>query len=243
MITPEPHQLFGVLDATWPPATFIAQGPWTLREGKGGGQRVSAATANSPVTETDIDSAEAGMRELGQDPIFMIRPQDTALDGLLAHRGYRIADPVTAYVAPVEALTRTLPPTTATPVWPPLTVQREIWQLGGIGEARIAVMERAASPKTTLLGRAGDSPAGVAYVAVSEGIAMLHALEVATDHRRVGLGSALLHGAANWALAQGAAWLALMVTTANAPANALYRRLSMVPVTNYHYRRTPEDPA
>jgi GNAT superfamily N-acetyltransferase len=243
VITPEPHQLFGVLDATWPPARFVAQGPWTLREGKGGGQRVSAATANSPVTETDIDSAEARMHELGQSPIFMIRPQDTLLDAMLGHRGYRIADPVTAYVAPIHALTRDLPPTTATPVWPPLTVQREIWEHGGIDEARIAVMERAASPKTTLLGRAGDSPAGVAFVAVSEGIAMLHALEVATDHRRLGLGAALLHGAANWALAQGAAWLALMVTTANAPANALYRRLSMVPATNYHYRRAPEDPA
>jgi GNAT superfamily N-acetyltransferase len=183
------------------------------------------------------------MHELGQSPIFMIRPQDTLLDTMLAHRGYRIADPVTAYVAPIHALTRDLPPTTATPVWPPLTVQREIWRQGGIGEARIAVMERAASPKTTLLGRAGDSPAGVAFVAVSEGIAMLHALEVATEHRRLGLGAALLHGAANWALAQGAAWLALMVTTANAPANALYRRLSMVPATNYHYRRAPEDPA
>ena len=227
MKTPEPHQLFGVLDATWPPARFISLGPWTLREGKGGGQRVSAATANSPLSETDIVLAEAGMRDLGQPAIFMIRPEDTALDDWLSARSYRVVDPVTVYAAPTETLARELPLTTTTPIWPPLAIQREIWRQGGVNDARIAVMERA----------------GVAYVGIKDGIAMLHALEVTPAHRRAGLGTALLHGAANWARAQGAAWLTLIVTQANAPANALYRRLSMTPVTGYHYRRLPEDTA
>lgn len=243
MKTPEPHQLFGVLDATWPPARFISLGPWTLREGKGGGQRVSAATASSPLSETDIVLAEAGMRDLGQPAIFMIRPEDTALDDWLSARSYRVVDPVTVYAAPTETLARELPLTTTTPIWPPLAIQREIWRQGGVSDARIAVMERAETAKTALLGRTGDSPAGVAYVGIKDGIAMLHALEVTPAHRRAGLGTALLHGAANWARTQGAAWLTLIVTQANAPANALYRRLSMTPVTGYHYRRLPEDTA
>ena len=42
---------------------------------------------------------------------------------------------------------------------------------------------------------------------------------------------------------EGADWLTLMVTRANAPANALYAKLSMPPVADYHYRRAPEQAA
>ena len=57
---------------------------------------------------------------------------------------------------------------------------------------------------------------------------------------RSGIGAAVMYGAANWALAHGAEWLALMVTRANAPANGLYRKLGMSVATRYHYRRAPE---
>lgn len=237
---PLPSEVFAVLDATWPPARFIDLGPWRLREGNGGGQRVSAATAESPVTETDIDAAETGMKDIGQRPIFMIRAQDQDLDSRLQKRGYDIVDPVTAYAVPAAELARDLPPTVATPIWPPLAVQREIWLQGGVGPARIAVMERAKTPRTAILGRSGDSPAGVAYVGAMQNIAMLHALEVSAAHRRKGVAQAILHGAANWSVSQGADWLTLVVTRANAPANALYTRLTMTPVAGYHYRRAPE---
>jgi N-acetylglutamate synthase len=32
------------MEATWPPAATTRLGPWLLRDGKGGGKRVSAAT-------------------------------------------------------------------------------------------------------------------------------------------------------------------------------------------------------
>lgn len=243
MSTPAPCDIFAAIDATWPPARMVDKAPWRLREGMGGGQRVSSATADTPVTETDIDPAEAGMRELGQRPIFMIRPQDQALDAMLEARGYDVVDPVTAYAIEAEKLARDLPPAAAIPAWPPLAIQREIWQQSGIGPARVAVMERAATPRTAILGRSGDTPAGVAYVGVSGAIAMLHALEVLPAFRRTGVARNILHRAANWALLQGASWLTLVVVTANAPANALYRRLSMTPVTAYHYRRATEGSA
>lgn len=237
MTVPDADHLFRVLDATWPAARTFDTGPWRIREGQGGGQRVSAATANSPVLETDIAAAETEMQTLDQRPLFMVRPGDTDLDDWLGARGYDIVDPVFAYLAPIDSLTADLPVRHLIPTWPPLSIQREIWQAGHIGPARIAVMERAAEPRTTLLARHRDTPAGTAFVAVAEGVAMLHALEVRPDHRRGGVGRMMMHGAANWARLNGAVWLALMVTQANAAANALYRKLGMDVVSGYHYRR------
>ena len=104
-------------------------------------------------------------------------------------------------------------------------------------------MERAETPKAAILARSGDTPAGVAYVGIQDGVAMLHAVQVAPDQRRSGTGAAILRSAANWAIARGANWVALAVTKANTPANALYSKFAMTPATEYHYRRAPEDAA
>ena len=96
------QQLYDVCDATWPPVRFIPQGPWTLREGQGGGKRVSAASANGPVTEADIDAAIAGLAELNQKPLFQVRDGDDALDAMLEARGFVVIDPVVLYITPVD---------------------------------------------------------------------------------------------------------------------------------------------
>ena len=224
------------MDATWPPARLFRQGPWLLREGRGGGQRVSSATAEETVSDSDIRSAEDGMRGISQRPLFMIRPEDTDLDVWLASRNYEVVDPVTLYVAPVGELTRDLPMTKAIPSWPPLAMQKDIWASGGIGPGRLDVMARA-GVATTFLGRTGDLPAGTAFVAADGEIGMLHALEVDPLARRKGVGGALMAAAANWLSDKGADWLAVAVTDANAAANALYRQLGMRRATAYHYRR------
>lgn len=240
MTRPTPELLFEVLNDTWPPARYVSAGPWTLREGKGGGQRVSAATAIGIVTEPDIAQAEDGMRNLGQRPLFMVRDDEATLDGWLAAHGYDIVDPVTMFLAPTETLVGDLPLTTAIPTWPPLAIQRDLWAEVGIGPARLAVMERATCEKTTVLARLGDTPCGTSYVAAAHGVAMLHALEVMPAQQRNGIGRALLTACANWAQQSGAKWFALAAMTANQAANALYRSAGMAPATNYHYRRSPE---
>lgn len=63
-----PDLLAEVTEATWPPAATHRHGPWLIREGQGGGQRVSAASATGNWTEADIPTAEAAMRALGQPP-------------------------------------------------------------------------------------------------------------------------------------------------------------------------------
>lgn len=239
MTRPDPNRLFAALDATWAPANFHDMGPWRLREGMRGGQRVSAATASSAVSETDIGPAETKMRDLGQHPLFMIRDQDAELDQWLDAMGYAIVDPVTLYLADLKLIPADISDTYVIPSWPPLAVQTNIWADAGIGPARIDVMHRASDPKTALLARYQDAPAGVAFVAADRDIAMLHALEVAEPFRRAGMGMALMKHAALWAGRHGARWLALAVTRKNAAANALYQKLGMTEAAAYHYRKAP----
>lgn len=233
---PSAAALYDVVDATWPAAAFHRAGPWIVREGQGGGQRVSATTAVGPVARADLDSAIARQAALGQPPIFMIRPGDEDLDGWLAARGYKVKDPVVLYLAPVAALVEPIPQVTAMTVWPPLQIQRELWAEGGIGPSRLAVMARVLGPKTAILARRDDKPAGTAFVAIHDGVAMLHALEVSPHRRRLGGGRYMMRAAANWAQANGADWISLAVTQANAGARALYASLGMEEAGNYHYR-------
>ncbi len=227
------------MEVTWPPAETLRCGPFTLRRGLGGGSRVSAATPDGPADANDVARAEAGMAALHQRPLFMLRPQDAALDDLLAARGYAVMDPVVLYAAPVAALGPPPDPMTAFPHWPPLEIARLIWAEGGIGPARLAVMDRVPLARTAILGRSRDRPSGVAFVAAAGSVAYLHALEVAPACRRQGAGTGLLSAAAAWAGGAGADWLALAVTVANTPARSLYASRGMQVVGQYHYRTKP----
>lgn len=229
--------LTALLDATWPAAVFHEVGPWVLREGRGGGSRVSAATPVADWTPDDIALIEARAPALGQDPLFMITSQDQPLDRELSARGYELLDPVYLWSAATRDLAAALPPLATFSIWPPLAIQRDIWSDGHIGPARLAVMERVTGPKTALLSRSGDRASGVAFVASHVENAMLHALHVLPQARRQGSAANMLRAAANWAQDHGATTLFLAVTQANAAANALYASLNMQIVGNYHYRR------
>lgn len=237
-MTPDPAMLHAVAEATWPPAATQTLGPVTLRDGKGGGKRVSAATATPPVTAKEIARAEDAMRARGQAPLFQVREGEDDLDRLLAGRGYGIVDPVNVFVAPVAALVGERPPRlTIFTIWEPIEIMREIWAEGGIGPARVAVMERAAGPKTGLFARHADKPAAAGFAAISRDVCMVHALEVRAHHRRAGLGRLMMVQAALWAEARGAAHLAVLCTRANAPANGLYAAMGFRVATTYHYRQ------
>ena len=225
-------------DATWPAAEFLTIGNWTIRKGASGGQRVSSATANGPVTSADINVAEEAMDALEQNPLFMVREGDEALDALLDAKGYRIKDPVNLYTCPIENLTKLAPErVTAYPIWPPLAIINEIWDEHGIGAERQAVMHRAHAPKAAILARHDDRAAGVAYVAIHNSMAMLHALEVVNDHRRQGVAKNILGAAAVWAQDNGATDFSIICVRDNVAANTLYTSLNMENVGHYHYRK------
>ncbi|RMH46254.1 MAG: GNAT family N-acetyltransferase [Alphaproteobacteria bacterium] len=240
---PAPGALLAAMEATWAPAARIALGPWTLRRGEGGGKRVSAATAqDAAAAAARIDEAAAAMRAMGQRPLFMLLPGQEALDAALAAQGYRIVDPVLVYHAPAEALAGLDPRGFhAIRCAAPLAIMRELWAAGGIGPGRLGVMARSGAARCFLLGRHRDRPAACGFVAAAGDVAMLHALHVAPDSRRAGMGRALTGAAAAWALEQGAPHLGLAVTEANLPARRLYEGLGMAARARYHYRALPED--
>ena len=234
--------IYAVIDGTWPAARFLARGPWTLRRGRGGGNRVSAATLDGPPWKADIDFAELEMRGFGQEPLFMIREGQEGIDEALAERGYAKRDAVTIYACPVARLCDVpLPRVTVFPIWEPLAIMREIWAQGGIGPERLAIMDRVKGAKTGLMSRYNDKPGGAAFVAIHRSTAMLHALEILPHQRKQGLGGWMMRAAAMWAADQGARTLSVMCTTGNNGANALYVSLGMDVVGHYHYRYIPSE--
>ncbi|RME14281.1 MAG: GNAT family N-acetyltransferase [Alphaproteobacteria bacterium] len=230
-----------VCETTWPPARSWNDGAWTFREGRGGGQRVSATTENWTATDADLPLAEREMRAMGQKCLFQIRPGDERLDALLEEHGYVVHDPVNIWAIDIARLTgEPLPRATVYADWPPLELARDIWRDGGVGPERLAVMERVTVEKSSILARAGDHPGGVGFVAIDDDIAMVHALHVLPAQRRKGVGRLLLRAAAKWAEARGARVLSLVVTQGNHAANPLYAGLGMSLVGHYHYRLKPE---
>lgn len=225
------------LDATWPAAARQVIGPWIIRDGQGGGKRVSAATPNSDWTQADIQTAEAAMRDLGQTPFFMTTDQDQILDHTLADAGYDMVDPVNIYSTSVDTLTTERPPKVSMfSVWPPLAIEIDMWAEGGISDARVNVMKRVQGPKTSILARWNDHPAGVGFAATHGRDAFVHAVEIRTQKRQQGVASWLMKHAAFWAAEQGASRLNVACTKSNVAANALYRSIGMKVVGEYHYR-------
>lgn len=228
---------YDVVEATWPCLRKDTLGDITLRIGAGGGSRVSAATAEASVSDEQIAEAEAAMQALGQSRLFMIRDGQDELDQQLYRLGYEVMDPVVLWTCAPSLLTDvTIPRVTTFCLWEPLAIQREIWATGGIGPERLSVMHRACGPKTSLLGRWNDKPAGTAYVGMYGDTAMLHALEILPHQRRKGVGVWMMRQAAYWAAEQGATELAVLCTRANKGANALYGGLGMTQAGGYHYR-------
>ncbi len=235
-----PNAFAEAMEATWPPFAIHRAGPWAIRDGAGGGKRVSAASAVGDWHDDDVPQAEAAMLALNQDLLFVIWPWDEGLDTTLAIQGYDRIDPVLGYAAPVQTFVAPAGMTTF-PHWPPMQIARDIWTEAQIGPGRLAVMGRAAGPKTAILARTDDKPSGVAFVALHDKTALIHAVEVRAPLRRQGAARAILCAAAQWAAQNGADHLALAVTTANTGARALYTSLGMQVVGHYHYRA--KDPA
>jgi ribosomal protein S18 acetylase RimI-like enzyme len=234
-----PGNLLDVLSATWPPAESHEQGGWLLRRGMGGGQRASAAKRLSPTA--DIDNAISVMRGWNQRPLFQLTEGDDDLDAALASRGFVVTDRSPIYTCPSESLLDDRPETARILRGNMrVALMDEIWAAGGIGPARLAVMDRVTGSKQYLIARIGDHPAGVAFVAVHRNIAMIHAIEVLPEQRRKGVASMLIAAAARFAIEADAPQFTLATTAQNTAANALYLALGMTVTARYHYRAAAE---
>ncbi len=224
--------LFAAVDATWPAhSTHMVEG-WTIRDGRGGGQRVSAASGSG-----DISVAEEAMAAIGQDKLFMIQGEQTELDAALADRGYVVKDPVDLLVCDAAEMADGFrPKLDAIFAEFPLPILAEIWAEGGIGPARLDVMRRATCDKTFVMGRIDARASAAAFVGASGGICMAHAVEVLKRERRRGVAERMMRAAAWWGLRQGAKTFCVLTTQANDGAQSLYRKMGMETAAQYHYR-------
>jgi GNAT superfamily N-acetyltransferase len=173
----------------------------------------------------------------------MVRDGEGGLDNLLAAHGYDVKDPTNLWATDARTLAGDgiLAMGLSYAMWPPLSLIRDIWQDGGIGPERQAVMDRVTGPKAGILIRAGDYPGGAAFIAAHDGLAIVHALHVLPDERRKGVAGRLLKKAAIWALEHGLDVVGLAVTQGNTAANPLYAGLGMSLRGQYHYRIKTEE--
>jgi GNAT superfamily N-acetyltransferase len=226
-------------DVSWPPIKKFKMGSWTIREGGGGGNRVSATSLNNSNSflKTDIVLAETAMKTLGQPYIFRIGKEEIKLDLTLEKFGYNIVTPSYIYGCDIDRVSNfDIPPITTFNVWPPLEIMKKIWIEGGMSENRISVMQRSKGEKTTILGRASNKVAGCAFVSIYNGISMVHSVFVHPSFRLKGLGRYMLYKSAQWAKDRGSSYITLQVTEQNKGARSLYSNLGMEVIGSYHYR-------
>jgi GNAT superfamily N-acetyltransferase len=230
-----------LLDATWPAARRWNAGRATLRSDPGAGRRVNAISFDADAGADDIEAALAAI-PAGQTRRVLVPEGNVILDDALARRGFALETPVDLLVGPVAALTdRPLPRVSVFSIWEPLAMIRDIWAASGIGAERQAVMARVRGPRTALLARHRDKPAGAAFVACDGPTAVVHALAILPHQQRDGMGQWVMRAAAFWAADQGADRIAVFCETSNAPAQALFASLGLTRVGGYHYRVEPEE--
>ena len=229
--------IFETIDLTWPAKEFLELPEWKLRKSIKGGKRVSAVTAIGKSGIPAIQFVENTLEEWCQDKLFMIKAGENSLDEALKERGYCIVDPTNIWSISAEALSmQQIPPVTAFSIFPPLAIQREIWTANGIDTSRIEIMDRVKTPKTTIFGRTNAKPAASAFVAVSNKIAMVHALIVDHKFQRQGMGKHVMQKVGVWAHQKGAESVVVLCTKQNQSANNFYKILGMKVLGEYHYR-------
>lgn len=228
--------ILAAFEATWPAADYRDTGGFRVGRGIGGGSRVSSARPIGTWIPDDIDAASRVHAEWGQVPLFRVPDEDPDLAEILRMRGLSPKDPTALFSAPIAALTdRPVPRLTVFTVWPPMAIQREIWDEANIGAGRQAVMARVAGPRISLLGRINDRAAGAGFVAVHQQVAMMHALEIVPEQRRQGMAGWMIRQSAIWAAEQGASELALAVTRSNHGAIEMYRQMGFTEQGGYTY--------
>ena len=132
---------WATVDAIWSAAAQHALGPWTIIQSLGGGNRVSAASAEQKMVNDAIEEAEAVIKNLGQPDLLTTRGRaqtvQQSLDGQIDLRGYKRVDPSNFYSAAVATVAAEKPPSVSMfSAWKPVEIQCEIRASGGTWPAQ-----------------------------------------------------------------------------------------------------------
>ncbi len=220
-------QYFEAIDATWPAAAYQHIEGWLLRNGQGGGKRVSAASQIE--RDADIGVAVRHFEHRGETPLFMLTAGEDELDAELASLGFKVIDPVVVLSRKLEEPTGDI---TSQQHQEVTKTAQTIWIAGGISFPRFNVMMRAAEPRVILT----LADQAVAFASISNGLCMVHAVEVLETARGKKLGTRVMQDAMIWAARHDADEIAVLTVKENAPALGLYRSMGFGEVASYHYR-------
>lgn len=230
----------------WPARQTSIDDGWIIRFADGYTKRANSVTplfrGNLSVAEK-IDRCEALYNRQNQPPIFRLpsfHPESTAIDSILADRGYTMIDETSVQVADLEwavhseseQVRNVLYPAHWLPIYHRLNSER------GDSDAHEQIL-------TNILGETGyfvlmdEEHGNVACgLGVCEGPYLgLFDVVVDREHREKGYGSELMSALLAWGIERfqvKCAYLAVVVD--NEPANKLYRRYGFRELYRYHYR-------
>ncbi|MEL7346438.1 MAG: GNAT family N-acetyltransferase [Pseudomonadota bacterium] len=231
---------------TWPAAEILGEtdpAGWILRfSEEAAGSRANSACVSRPVPDiaAAIAAAEAAYRARGRVPRFQLWPGQEAVDEALTARGYTAYDRSLLMVRAVAEPWEPDPPgCVAVEVRTPLAALEAVWEAGGVGPARQAVIARARVPVARFLGRVDMAPAGAVAAMVDGEIAVTQALWVDPACRGRGMARCLMGAVHGFAVQTGAAVMAHAVVADNASAIRLYEGLGFHAFGAYHYAKAP----
>ena len=233
---PDGPRVMAAIRATWPPGELRRIGPFDVPMDRDGTRRSQAARLRAGEAATDGDLAAIEAARPGGVVGTLV---GDALEERLERLEYAPEGACLLMAGPAAPLADPLPHMTGLAHWPPLALCDRLWDETGNGADRRAPMARAPHPKTAVILRAEDRPAGLLFAALDGDCAALHAVATLAHMRRKGVGMLGMRHAARWAAGRGAAWIVLPVETGNAAARGLYEKAGLAGVGAYRYWRAP----
>lgn len=239
------EELDAVAARAWPATETAALGGWTLRAAGGFTRRAnSVLAAGDP--GVPLDEALARVREWyaarGLTPYVQLSDSSPYVAGLDARGWVREADTVVR-TAPLAPLAEGAEPAggseAAEGAGRPVTLSRTPdaeWlaayhRTGDLAEAALRVVT--GGPSVWF----ATAPGAIGRAVVDGRWVLFGAVEVAPEHRRKGLATAVMGALARQAVREGATSAYLQVEADNAAARGLYDRLGFTDHHRYHYRR------
>ena len=244
-------ELGRVAARNWPAVETAPLGNWTLRASSGFTRRAnSVLVLGDPGLPLDqlLDRAVAWYTERGLPAFLQVTTgadgSDEALDAELEARGWVSQSSALEQTAPLAPLVGSAPADR-------VLLSREP------GDNWLSRYHRATDPDSaaaalavlrggpsvwfaTVPGPEGSAPAAIGRAVVDGRWVCFSAVEVAPEHRRRGLASAVMAALARAAADEGADLAYLQVESDNEVALAMYERLGFSTHHCYHYRRAPQ---
>ncbi|MBO0825119.1 MAG: GNAT family N-acetyltransferase [Actinobacteria bacterium] len=251
-MTPTVDELEHAAAAGWRATEEDNLGDWLLRSAAGFTGRANSVLAAGdpglPLTEA-IDAVRRWYAARRRPAMIAVpypagRPDDSELDRLLAELGWTIrADAATVMTAEPGwvAGQATQAEVTVDFAAQPDQAWLARYHYRGQQLPPVAVQLLTSAPWQAFASvRDSNDTVAIGRVAGTDAWAGLTAIEVASQHRRRGLGRTITVALAARAAAHGATGLYLQVANGNHGARALYRQLGFRDHHGYHYRVAPD---